>query len=70
MNFNTDQQVKDLNKQLNTVVEMQNKFYSSLDPKVYEKVKEHHEDINKIMSEFKKGNTKALNELLNKYNSK
>lgn len=65
-----NKQIKNLSQQLNSVVKMQNKFYSQLDPETYAKVKSHHSDINKIMSDFKKGNTASLNELINKYNSK
>lgn len=71
MDFKSAQdQLKNLSQQLNSVVEMQNKFYAGLDPEIYEKVKQHHNDMNKIMSEFRKGNNVALNELINKYTSK
>lgn len=62
--------IKSLNKQLEEITMAQNQAYDNLPPEIYEKVKEQHLDMNRLMREFKGGNTNALNELVNKYINK
>ena len=62
--------IKSLNKQLEEITMAQNQAYDNLPREIYEKVKEQHLDMNRLIREFKGGNTNALNELVNKYINK
>ena len=59
--------IENLSKQLENFKEIFNKAYSNLDAETYEKVKEQHIDANTMIREFRKGNSKVLNDLLDKY---
>lgn len=59
--------IKNLNKQLEEVVKLQNQMYAELDEQTYEKVKQHQIDANKMLREFQKGNFQAVNDLVTKY---
>ena len=59
--------ISNLSKQLENLKKLQNKAYSNLDAKTYEKVKQHQIDANEMLREFKKGNYNAVDELIKKY---
>jgi hypothetical protein len=59
--------LENLNKQMEGFNKMINQAYSKLDPESYEKVKQHHIDTNAMIREFRKGNTNAVDNLINKY---
>lgn len=71
MDFN--ERLKELSKlqeNVEAMVDIQNDFYSKMDAETYAQVKEHHEDINKVVDLFKKGDFNSLQTLLNKYTNK
>lgn len=59
--------IENLSKQLDNIVDIQNKTYANLDKKTYEKVKQHQIDSNKMLSEFRKGNFNVIEDLVKKY---
>lgn len=54
-------------KQIEEMANYQNKAFAQLPPEIYEKVKEHHMDMNKMIRDMKKGDLDSVNKLLNKY---
>ncbi len=63
-NINTD----NLSKQLEELQRLQNIAFSKLPAEAYKQVKEMHVDVNDMMRKFKKGDLKAVEEYLKKYN--
>lgn len=58
---------KNFSDQLEQLKIVQNKAFSNLDPKTYEKVQKYHIDINQVINKFKEGDSKAIDEFLKKY---
>ena len=61
--------LQNLSQQVEELVKLQNDAYSKLQPEVYEKVKQHHVDINEMMREVKNGNFLGINKFAEKYAS-
>lgn len=61
--------LQNLSQQVEDLVKLQNDAYSKLQPEVYEKVKQHHVDINEMMREVKSGNFLGINKFAEKYAS-
>ena len=65
-----DEQYKNINnlmEQLDKIVALQNQMFSKLDPEQYELVKEYHNDANDMVRKFRKGDTKGLDQYMDKY---
>ena len=68
MDFNNiNKNIKNLSEQLDELQSLQNKAFSQLNEKQYEKVKEYHVDINDMMRKFKSGDFNAIDDYLQKY---
>ena len=68
MNFEEqNKNLGEITKQLDSLMKLQNEAYSKLPTEVYEKVKEHHIDANKMIEKIKKGDFNSIDELVNKY---
>lgn len=59
--------IADLSKQLEALQTLQNQAFSKLDAKSYEHVKEIHSDINDMLRKLKAGDTKSIDNYLQKY---
>lgn len=59
--------LKNLGKQLEELVKLQNQAHSNLDKETHEKVKQYQIDSNIMLREFKKGNYNSIDDLIKKY---
>lgn len=59
--------LENLSKQLDALMQVQNAFYSKLPKEQFEKVKQHQEDANQMMREFKAGNFSNAEKIIDKY---
>lgn len=61
------QNIKKLNEQLEQITKLQNQAFNNMTPEQYEAVKDSHKDANQMLEKFRKGDFKAVDELVNKY---